>query len=61
MRRVRFRTLGCWPLTGTIELAAMSVPAIIDEIRVLKTSERTGRLIDRDQSDSIEKKREGHF
>ncbi len=62
MRRVRFRTLGCWPLTGAIESAADSVPAVIDEMRALKTSERTGRLIDRDQSGSMErKKREGYF
>ncbi len=62
MRRVRFRTLGCWPLTGAIESAADSVPAVIDEMRALRTSERTGRLIDRDQSGSMErKKREGYF
>ncbi len=62
VRRVRFRTLGCWPLTGAIESAADSVPAVIDEMRALKTSERTGRLIDRDQSGSMErKKREGYF
>ncbi|MCE2518854.1 MAG: sulfate adenylyltransferase subunit CysD [Alphaproteobacteria bacterium] len=62
VRQVRFRTLGCWPLTGAIESAANSVPAVIDEMRALKTSERTGRLIDRDQSGSMErKKREGYF
>ncbi len=62
VRQVRFRTLGCWPLTGAIESAADSVPAVIDEMRALKTSERTGRLIDRDQSGSMErKKREGYF
>lgn len=62
MRNARFCTLGCWPLTGAIESAADSVPAIIDEMRALTTSERTGRLIDRDQSGSMDrKKREGHF
>ena len=57
MRRARFRALGCGPLTGAIELAADSVPAVIDEMRALKTSERIGRLIDRDQSGSMERKK----
>ena len=62
MRRVRFRTLGCWPLTGATESAADSVPTVIDEMRALKTSKRTGRRIDRDQSGSMKrKKREGCF
>lgn len=62
MRRVRFGTLGCWPLTGAIESTADSVPAVIDEVWALKTSERTGRLIDRNQAGSMErKKREGCF
>ena len=62
MRRVRFRTLGCWPLTGTIESAADSAPTVIDEVLALRTSERTGRRIDHDQSGSMErKKREGCF
>ena len=56
MGRVRFRTLGCWPRTGAIE------SAVIDEMRALTTSEGTKRLIDRDQSGSVErKKREGCF
>ncbi len=57
MRRMRFRALGRWPLTGAIELAADSVPAVIDEMRALKTSERIGRLIDRDQSSSMERRK----
>ena len=62
MRRVRFRTLDCWPLTGAVEAGADSVPTVIDEMRALKASERAGRLIDRDQSGSMErKKREGCF
>ena len=62
MRQARFCTLGCWPLTGTIESSADSVPAVIDEIRALTASERAGWLIDRDQSGSMErKKREGCF
>ena len=62
MRRVRLRTLGCRPLTGTIESAADSVPGVIDEMRALKTPERAGRLIDRDQSGSTgRKRREGCF
>lgn len=59
---MRFRTLSCWPLTGAIESAADIVPAIIDEVRVLRMFERTGRLIDCDHSGSTErKKREGCF
>ena len=56
-RRARFRTLGRRPLTGAIESAADSVPAVIDEMRALTVSERTGRLIDRDQSGSMERKK----
>ncbi|VFP80234.1 sulfate adenylyltransferase subunit CysD [Candidatus Erwinia haradaeae] len=61
-RMVRFRTLGCWPLTGAIESTACTVPAIISEMLLSTTSERTGRIIDRDQSSSMElKKRQGYF
>jgi sulfate adenylyltransferase subunit 2 len=61
-RRVRFRTLGCYPLTGAIESDADSVEAIVDEMLVARTSERQGRLIDRDEAGSMErKKREGYF
>ena len=61
-RRVRFRTLGCYPLTGAVESDADTVPAIIREMLAARTSERQGRLIDRDQSGSMEKKkREGYF
>jgi sulfate adenylyltransferase subunit 2 len=62
MRLVRFRTLGCYPLTGAIESGADSVQAIIQEIRRSKTSERQGRVIDHDSSGSMEKKKqEGYF
>ena len=62
LRSVRFRTLGCYPLTGAIPSMADSVAAIIDEMRVATTSERQGRLIDHDQAASMErKKQEGYF
>lgn len=62
LRRVRFRTLGCWPLTGAVESDADSVPAVIDEMLRATTSERQGRLIDHDGAASMEaKKREGYF
>jgi sulfate adenylyltransferase subunit 2 len=61
-RRVRFRTLGCYPLTGAIESDADTLPAIIQEMLVTRLSERQGRLIDSDQSASMEKKKvEGYF
>jgi sulfate adenylyltransferase subunit 2 len=61
-RRVRFRTLGCYPLTGAIESDADSLEAIVGEMLVARTSERQGRLIDRDEAGSMErKKREGYF
>ncbi|MFZ3181995.1 MAG: sulfate adenylyltransferase subunit CysD [Methylocystis silviterrae] len=61
-RRVRFRTLGCYPLTGAIESEADTLEAIIAEMRQASTSERQGRLIDFDESASMErKKREGYF
>jgi sulfate adenylyltransferase subunit 2 len=62
MRRVRFRTLGCYPLTGAIESNAETLDEVIDEMRASTTSERQGRLIDQDESGSMEKKkREGYF
>ncbi len=62
MLRVRFRTLGCYPLTGAIESDAETLDDIIAEMRAATTSERQGRLIDTDESSSMEKKkREGYF
>jgi sulfate adenylyltransferase subunit 2 len=62
METVRFRTLGCYPLTGAIRSSAASVPEIIEEMLVTTTSERQGRAIDHDQAGSMErKKREGYF
>ncbi len=59
---VRFRTLGCYPLTGAIKSNATTLPQIIQEMLLAKTSERQGRLIDADQSGSMEKKKiEGYF
>ncbi|MES0879644.1 sulfate adenylyltransferase subunit CysD [Roseibium sp. SCP14] len=59
---VRFRTLGCYPLTGAIESDADTLPAIVREMLIARTSERQGRLIDKDESASMEKKkREGYF
>ncbi|WP_297323750.1 sulfate adenylyltransferase subunit CysD [Nitrosomonas sp.] len=62
MKKVRFRTLGCYPLTGAIESEANSLTAIIQEMLLTKTSERQGRLIDHDSAGSMEKKKqEGYF
>ena len=62
MKKVRFRTLGCYPLTGAIESEADTLTAIIQEMLLTTTSERQGRLIDSDQSASMEKKKqEGYF
>ena len=62
MVRVRFRTLGCYPLTGAIESDADTLDDIIAEMRASTTSERQGRLIDSDEAGSMEKKkREGYF
>ena len=59
---IRFRTLGCYPLTAAVKSEATTLPAIIQEMLLTKTSERQGRLIDKDQSGSMEKKkREGYF
>lgn len=62
MRRVRFRTLGCWPFTGGVESDADSVAKIIAELAAARTSERQGRVIDHSPGDSMEKKKqEGYF
>lgn len=62
MKRVRFRTLGCYPLTGAIESDADTLDDIVEEMMLARTSERQGRLIDSDESASMEKKkREGYF
>lgn len=59
---VRFRTLGCYPLTGAVESTAATLPEIIQEMLLARTSERQGRAIDHDQSGSMEKKKqEGYF
>jgi sulfate adenylyltransferase subunit 2 len=61
-KSVRFRTLGCYPLTGAVESQAATLPEIIQEMLLTRTSERSGRAIDRDQVGSMEKKkREGYF
>ena len=62
LKSVRFRTLGCYPLTGAVESEAATLPEIIQEMLLAKTSERQGRLIDHDQAGSMEKKKqEGYF
>ncbi len=62
MRSVRFRTLGCYPLTGAVESKAATLPEVIQEMLLTKTSERQGRVIDHDSSGSMEKKKmEGYF
>ena len=62
LRSVRFRTLGCYPLTGAVESAADTVAAVIEEMGLTAASERQGRVIDRDQTASMErKKQEGYF
>jgi len=61
-KSVRFRTLGCYPLSGAIESTAATLPAIIQEMLLATTTERQGRLIDHDSSASMEKKKaEGYF
>jgi sulfate adenylyltransferase subunit 2 len=61
-RVVRFRTLGCYPFSGAVESAATTVPAIIQEMLLARTSERQGRMIDYDEAGSMEqKKKEGYF
>jgi sulfate adenylyltransferase subunit 2 len=62
MRLVRFRTLGCYPLTGAIESSAATLEEIVTEMLTARTSERQGRVIDNDENASMEKKkREGYF
>jgi len=62
MRWVRFRTLGCYPLTGAVESRADTLPAIIQEMLLTTSSERQGRVIDHDSAASMEKKKqEGYF
>ena len=61
MKDVRFRTLGCYPLTGAVESNAKTLPDIIQEMLVARTSERDGRLIDFDNSESMEKKKQGGY
>jgi sulfate adenylyltransferase subunit 2 len=61
-RIVRFRTLGCYPLTGAVESRAATLPEIVAEMQGARTSERQGRLIDHDGAASMErKKQEGYF
>jgi sulfate adenylyltransferase subunit 2 len=61
-RTVRFRTLGCYPLTGAIESGADTLERIVQEMLLATTSERQGRIIDHDSSSSMEKKKaEGYF
>ncbi|MFW5852071.1 MAG: sulfate adenylyltransferase subunit CysD, partial [Bacteroidota bacterium] len=62
MRKVRFRTLGCYPLTGAVDSSAETIEEIVEEMMTVKVSERTTRVIDFDQDGSMEqKKREGYF
>ena len=62
MKKVRFRTLGCYPLSGAVESEAADLPQIIQEMLLTTTSERQGRIIDYDSSASMEKKKqEGYF
>jgi len=62
MKSVRFRTLGCYPLTGAVESQAHTLPEVIQEILLTTTSERQGRAIDHDSAGSMEKKKqEGYF
>ncbi|MGB0496195.1 MAG: sulfate adenylyltransferase subunit CysD [Kangiellaceae bacterium] len=62
MKSVRFRTLGCYPLTGAVESEASTLPEVIQEMLLTKTSERQGRMIDSDSTGSMEKKKmEGYF
>jgi sulfate adenylyltransferase subunit 2 len=62
MRSVRFRTLGCYPLSGAVESEASTLPDVIQEMLLATTSERQGRMIDHDQTASMEKKKqEGYF
>jgi sulfate adenylyltransferase subunit 2 len=61
-RRVRFRTLGCWPLTAAVASHADTIAAVVEETLAARTSERVGRLIDHDQAGAMEKKKQqGYF
>ena len=62
VRSIRFRTLGCYPLTGAVESEAATLPEVVAEIFAARTSEREGRAIDREAAASMEaKKKEGYF
>ena len=62
LKKVRFRTLGCYPLSAAVESSADTIEKIIKEIKILKMSERQGRLIDHDDAYSMEKKKiQGYF
>jgi sulfate adenylyltransferase subunit 2 len=63
IRSVRFRTLGCYPLSGAVESAASTIAGVVQEMLLATTSERQGRIIDRDGGDSSmeKKKQEGYF
>ncbi len=62
MKKVRFRTLGCYPLTGAIPSEAATLPDLLAEMALSRSSERQGRVIDKDQPGSMEKKKqEGYF
>ncbi|MEO6502300.1 MAG: sulfate adenylyltransferase small subunit, partial [Jatrophihabitantaceae bacterium] len=62
MRQVRFRTLGCYPLSGAVESTATTIAEVIGEMLLTTTSERQGRLIDHDSAGSMErKKQDGYF
>jgi sulfate adenylyltransferase subunit 2 len=62
LRSVRFRTLGCYPLSGAVESTATTLPEVIQEMLLATTLERQGRVIDHDSSGSMEKKKqEGYF
>jgi sulfate adenylyltransferase subunit 2 len=62
MKSIRFRTQGCYPLTGAVESTASTLSEIIQEMLLTTTSERQGRVIDHDQTASMEKKKqEGYF
>jgi sulfate adenylyltransferase subunit 2 len=62
MKKVRFRTLGCYPLSGAVESEATTLEQVIQEMLLTRTSERQGRMIDHDSAGSMEKKKqEGYF
>jgi sulfate adenylyltransferase subunit 2 len=62
MREIRFRTLGCYPLTAAVESSAKTIDEVVEEVMNVKLSERATRLIDGDKEDSMEKKKtEGYF